>query len=41
VPLTDGAGEVVLLEDLRTTPRVQSLAGVVVEGTRRGEGCSS
>ena len=41
VPLTDGAGEVVLLEDLRTTPRVQSLAAVVVEGTRRGEGCSS
>jgi len=35
VPLADGAGEVVLVEDLRTRPRVQDLARVITSGAGR------
>ena len=35
VPLADGAGEVVLVEDLRTRPRVLDLAGVITSGAGR------
>ena len=35
VPLADGAGEVVLVEDLRTRPRVLDLARVITSGAGR------